>query len=817
MLVRTILQSGLATLLCLAVIAVAQPVAAQDDATPEELAREAARLATPLLDDAANGLLENPGAFVKVAEAPKVGAAEDAAVVDLRNIPTSDIPVELLDHPRTHIQGELDYGGFGSSTNSPSENPEVRDPHSVLFDPSEGDLNPRAGTPGSSVANWSARGYSGWIPPDTQLAVGPEYIVEAVNSGFVVYTKTGRETRAYTSFEGFVTLPTGWDGFCYDPRVVFDAYSDRFLMMIMGKDETNLTAYYWLMVSQTTDPNGAWHVFRFNASAGAVGAEQWLDYAAIGVDSWGVYVTGNYFEYGGGYLRTQLWSIDPAIMDGTSTRHYYWSDLNWPSGPNARTVQPAIPQTINSAGHTFYVNSWNGSGAELLLWTQNGKRWPESTDPDGANLSRAVVPSKTYYSMYMNVDQPGSGWDIDGGDASVRNAYYTAGGVGITLALNWDGNRAYSEVYLAVLDINGTMEYDVAVWNTNYHMNYPALTMYPSAASSADVGLTFSMTEPGSATGFIGAVGYGWDPTTNTSLYFTWQKRGEGTYVRWDGDPGTSRNRWGDYSGAAWDHTCNNAWFAAEYATASNTWATQIFARTLGTFDVCKYFHVRAPNGGQNYTAGSTQSVTWDRMNIPSGDTVYVDYYNGSSWTTIDTVAYNASSYSWSVPNTPTTSARIKVRNTSSGTTATDMSDGTFTITGLPDLIPSILSPDPSYQSGETDLVYNSVRNSGTVTAGGFNVDLRLSTNATCTTLDTLVGSRRVTSLSGGGYLNTVSTSMTIPAGFDSGSYYLCQIIDSAGEVTEFAENNNTTYVPVTIINSLIFADGFESGNTSAW
>ena len=80
MLVRTILQSGLATLLCLAVIAVAQPVAAQDDATPEELAREAARLATPMLDDAANGLLENPGAFVKVAEAPKVGAAEAAAV-----------------------------------------------------------------------------------------------------------------------------------------------------------------------------------------------------------------------------------------------------------------------------------------------------------------------------------------------------------------------------------------------------------------------------------------------------------------------------------------------------------------------------------------------------------------------------------------------------------------------------------------------------------------------------------------------------------------------------------------------------------------
>lgn len=803
---------GLLALMCLAVMATTLPVAAQEDMTPEEIALQAARLATPEMDDAT----VNMAAYIEVQEAPKIGEAEEGVVVDFREIPTSEIPVELFDRPQSHIQGELDYEDFGSSVDPPVERPEMETPESYLSDPAQDGPDAPRGTPGSSVTSWSARGYSGWIPPDTQLAVGPEYIVEAVNSGFMVYTKTGRETRSYTNFESFVPLPSPWNGFCYDPRVVYDTYSDKFVMMIMGKDNTNLTSYFWLMASQTTDPNGAWNVLRFNASAGATGSEEWLDYAAIGVDNWGVYVTGNYFLFDGGYQRTQLWSITPAVLNGTSTRHYYWSDLEWPSGSNARTVQPAIPQTTNSAGHTFYVNSWNGSGSELLLWTQSGKRWPESTDPDPASLARVVIPSKTYYSMYNNVDQPGSAWDIDGGDASVRNAYYTAGGVGLTLCLNWDGNRVYSETYLAVLDINGTMEYDRAIWNAGLHMNYPALTMQPTVASSADIGLTFSMTEPADPDGFIGVASFTYDPTGDAS-YFYWQKHGEGTYVRWDGDPGTSRNRWGDYSGAAWDRTCNNSWFAAEYATDVNTWDTWIYARTLGTYDVCKYFHVTAPNGGESYTAGSTHTVTWDRMNIPSGDTVYIDYYNGSTWTAVATVAYNASSYSWSVPNTPTASARIRVRNTSAGTTAADMSDGTFTIVGLPDLEPSLLNPSSSYYAGASASVYNSVRNTGTVTAGGFDVDLRLSTNTTCSGGDTFIGTRRVSSLSGGGTLNTTSTSINIPAGMAPGPYYMCQLIDTGLEVAEFLENNNTAYVAVTILDPVIFEDGFESGNTSAW
>jgi hypothetical protein len=766
---------------------------------------------------------QDPGAFVKVAQAPTIGSLGDPFVVDLRTIEPSTLPEEILDYSWSHLQGQLDYDIFGSSTIPQVENPEQRTPETFLSDPIRSQ-EPGAvtGTPGTSVTNWNARGFSGWIPPDTQMAVGPEYIVEAINSGFMVYTKTGTETRAYTSFEGFVPLPAPWDGFCYDPRVIYSPYTNNFLMMIMGKDNTNLKSYFWLMVSQTSNPNGGWWIWRLEASAGGAGVEEWLDYAAISVDSWGIYVTGNYFRFTGGYQRTQLWSIGPELMSGSGTTFYFWGDLEWPSGSNAFTVQPALPLSVNSSGNTFYVNSWSGSGSEMCLWTQTGKRYPSSTDPVTANLSRVVIPSKTYYSMGNNVDQPGSTWDIDGGNTSVRNAVYSQGKVWSTLALNWDGNRLYSEVYFAVFNVGaGTMDYDRAVWNSSYHMNYPALTVEPFVAA-ADVGLTFSMTEPGNAAGFIGAASYGYDPTGDTSTHFSWQNIGDGPYSRWDGDfEGDGRNRWGDYSAASWDWTCNNAWFAAEYATASNTWGTQIFARTLGTYDPCQYFHVSSPNGGESYTAGSSQILTWERMNIPPGDEVHVWLYDVPDWYFLaGPLAASSSLYSWSVSNIATSSGRIFVGSQPSGGGAwevSDLTDGTFTITGLPDLMPSLLSPAPSYFNGDTYSVYNSVRNDGPVSAGGFDVELRLSTNTICTVGDAFVGTRRVTSL-GPGSLNTVTTSMTIPVGFTPGAYYLCQLVDSGGEVAEFLEDNNTAYEPVTIVeNPTIFRDGFESGNVLEW
>lgn len=779
---------------------------------------DAARLVTPTIE---TEVWPTPEQLVSAGTA-KVGPTGVPVSVDLRNVPTTPNPEFENSGRRVHLQGSLDR--FEPRANGPTDGTApVRDGEPTLLGSDHVDglmFDSPDASPGTFVSGFDARNDSGWYPPDTEMAVGPEYIVEAVNSGFMVYTKTGTLTRSYTSFSGFVNLPSPWAGFCYDPRVVYSNEHGKFLMMIMGKDETNLKSYVWLMVSQTSDPNGNWWLYRIDLSSGGSGDEVWLDYASIGVDHWGVYITGNYFAFPGstGAGRTALWSFDPAIMSGGGYSSYVWGNVSWPGGGRAFTVQPALPHTQNSSGNSFLVATYPGSGSQICLFTQYGKRYPSDPNPTAAGLSGTAIDCKQYYAMYNNVDQPGSGWDIDGGDSRVMNAVYSQGKVYATLTLNWDGNRVYSEVYIAALDVGGTLAWDRPIWNSNYNFFYPAITV-EGTSSTPDVYLALSHTQPGSASGFASAASVIAVDGGSSTVYT--ENLGNAAYSKWDGDfEGDGRNRWGDYSGAGWDWSCNAAWGAAEHAVAGNDWDTQITARTLGSYDPCQYFHVSTPNGGETLYAGNTLSINWEKMNIPAGDDIKVVLWDGSAWIHLSgSLASTATSYSWDIPNTPATGARIFVGSNTPGSStwnASDQSDGTFTIVGRPDLTNAAFLPPAAASAGGTFDVLNQVRNDGVVASGAFTVELRLSTNTICSTSDPLVGSWSSGGLSPGALVSNV-TSVTIPPWALSGTQYLCMLVDSPGVVTEFDETNNVVYQAMAITNTTIFWDTFESGDVSAW
>ncbi len=793
-------------------------VGAQTPEPPHPDVFEAARLVAPTIE---TEVWPTPEQLVSAGTA-KVGPTGVPVSVDLRNVPTTPNPeLENLGR-RVHIQGNLDahepraHGPYDGSAPVRDDEPTI-----LMMDDRVAPLldDPEA-TPGTFVSRFDARTDTNWFPPDTIMAVGPEYIVEAVNSGFMVYTKTGTLTRSYTSFSGFVNLPSPWAGFCYDPRVVYSNEHGKFLMMIMGKDETNLKSYVWLMVSQTSDPNGSWWTYRLDLSSGGTGEEVWLDYASISVDHWGVYVTGNYFSFPGstGAGRTALWSFSPTIMSGGGYSSYVWGDVSWPGGGRAFTLQPALPHSQNGSGNSFLVATYPGSGNQICLFTQVGKRYPSDPNPIAAGLSGTAITCKQYYAMYNNVDQPGSGWDIDGGDARVMNAVYSQGKVYATLTLNWDGNRVYSEVYIAALDVGGTLAWDRVIYHPDFNYFYPAITV-AGAGSDPDVFLSASLTQPGNSSGFAAAVSVLRKTDNTTSLYI--EDWGDAAYSKWDGDfEGDGRNRWGDYSGAGWDWSCNAAWGAAERAITGNDWDTVITARTLGTYDPCEYIHVSSPNGGQTLYAGNTVSINWERMNIPSGDDIKVVLWDGSTWIHLSgSLPSTATSYSWDIPNTPATGARIFVGSNTTGSStwnASDQSDGTFTIVGRPDLTYSTYLPPAAADTGDTFGVFNRVRNDGVVASGAFNVDLRLSINTTCTTSDLLLERWFSGGLSPGALVSDVS-SVSIPPGTPGGTQYLCMLVDSTGSVVEFDESNNSVYQAIAITHTTLFWDDFESGNVSAW
>ncbi|EPX64409.1 hypothetical protein D187_005543 [Cystobacter fuscus DSM 2262] len=88
---------------------------------------------------------------------------------------------------------------------------------------------------------------------------------------------------------------------------------------------------------------------------------------------------------------------------------------------------------------------------------------------------------------------------------------------------------------------------------------------------------------------------------------------------------------------------------------------------------------VLSPNGGESWTTGNTYAITWSASGVTNVKLEYT--LNGSTWTTLtSSTPASAGSYSWTVPTTATTTARVRVSD-AANSTLTDSSDAAFTLT----------------------------------------------------------------------------------------------------------------------------------------
>ncbi|WP_162628264.1 LamG domain-containing protein [Arcticibacterium luteifluviistationis] len=97
----------------------------------------------------------------------------------------------------------------------------------------------------------------GGAPPDPVIAVGPNHVVQMVNSICKVYDKSG--TLLTPTFKFSQIAPVAQDK--GDPFVIYDQAADRWLLMQFNTNQG--TEGLVFAVSQTTDPTGPYHVYNF--------------------------------------------------------------------------------------------------------------------------------------------------------------------------------------------------------------------------------------------------------------------------------------------------------------------------------------------------------------------------------------------------------------------------------------------------------------------------------------------------------------------------------------------------------------------------
>ena len=163
---------------------------------------------------------------------------------------------------------------------------------------------------------------------------------------------------------------------------------------------------------------------------------------------------------------------------------------------------------------------------------------------------------------------------------------------------------------------------------------------------------------------------------------------------------------------------------SSSYYDGTYTWWYINWANGYSGYSVDAYLEpaptltVTSPNGGENWSAGSTHSVTW----TSSGDTSAINYQlvalstdGGSTYNNIgSTQTASSRLMSWTIPSgTSSTQARIRVRamDVSAYILAEDTSDGNFTIS-------TVTAPTVS-TSAASSVTTTSAQLNGTVNPNG--------------------------------------------------------------------------------------------------
>jgi Ca2+-binding RTX toxin-like protein len=116
-----------------------------------------------------------------------------------------------------------------------------------------------------------------------------------------------------------------------------------------------------------------------------------------------------------------------------------------------------------------------------------------------------------------------------------------------------------------------------------------------------------------------------------------------------------------------------------------------------------------------------------------------------------------------------------------------------------------------SYVTGETPDFQFSVLNNGNAAAGSFTVRAYLSVDSVVNAGDILIGERFVSSLAAGASSQTFTADIPIPVDALTGNYHYLVVYDSANQVTESNEANNSFWSgggfwnPITLQSTALF------------
>jgi len=421
------------------------------------------------------------------------------------------------------------------------------------------------------------------IPPDPIGAAGPSHLVSVVNTSIEWFTKAGTQENSQRlgknkttnggSFFESLTPTTA----AFDPKVIYDQYTDRFVVIALEYTTSPQTSRIFLAVSKTSNPNGGWWFSSINSLINISG-NTWADYPGLAVNSDGVFITANMFDFSDTFKGARLWIVQKedgtgGFYDGgTATVSVY--DPPTEVSQTAFTMQPAhmfgTPPTGVLTYLTRYSGYTDGTDESLSIITVGGTIGSPTFSHTFVTLGDI---DNTTTSDLPNAPQSGTTTKIDVNDRRLLSAVCRGGFLWATATIvpssGADAGQTTAHWFKVTTPVSSSSLSDQGNIGGE-SIATDCYTFFASIAvnSSNDICIGFSATASTIYPGcyFTGRLS---TDAAGTTIAPDAVRAGLDYYVRTFGGP---NNRWGDYSGVSVDPSDDQTFYVFnEYAITRGT------------------------------------------------------------------------------------------------------------------------------------------------------------------------------------------------------------------------------------------------------
>jgi CARDB len=639
--------------------------------------------------------------------------------------------------------------------------------------------------------NFESMGPNDLTPPDPDLATDGQHIVVVTNDDFAVYDLCGN-VLFNVDAEDYFGTDTAY--LLFDPKVVYDPWANRWVMMWHKKRDSTQESTMILAYTAGTTPfglTGAGVLFyEINmVQDNGTADESWADYYDLGYSANTINFAGNQFRWAGGFRWGRIrYATSTDFYNGGSTTFSGYSNLVNPDGSQTSTPRAVKQQWAWSEGGNsidgLFINSRGGGGDRLTLRKLRNVAGAASLTAADINVGAYTQPPDAVQPNGLTLDTINCRLMT----ATVSGNTLNNNAIELFTALN-TGFNSGTDVRIHLFKINPVA--NSLLWEEQFGVDGQDYWFASAAVDySGSAVWVFSRT---SSTGV--------EPEARYIDYNKGVFSSASSLLR-TGDGNYNGFRWGDYLGAQMDWADysenfndpgrpSKFWMVGEYGEV-NSWNTHVGATSvysqgdLNAVTPTTDWNVTRDEGGFSGTINRAYTLdhigdvgsAYEVVGLPtwlsaSSDYGRYDEDNATVTLTIVNSVANNLAYGNYVAN-------VTIRDCFNGGNSF-VRQVNLTVEA-PDLeVVSIDATNGTYNPGGITPVTVTYRNNGNKATGTFTANFYASTNTTISTADNLMDDRSYSSLAPGASTtrNHNLNTACVPA---EGLYYIGVIATVTGD-----------------------------------